>query len=104
MKGDKYAKIFTKIPVSAIFHNNYYSRYSEKCFTKTLEGIVWCHVGVHPDDYQHDGPKPTETSVTVFCYESVIHLLRTLKISTVILFSSTMTVPISKSPKMSPFF
>ena len=29
------------------------------------------HVGAHPDGHQHGGLKPTETSVTEFCYKSV---------------------------------
>ena len=27
--------------------------------------------GAHPDELQHGGQKPTETSVTEFCYKSV---------------------------------
>jgi len=30
-----------------------------------------CNVGAHPDGHQHGGWKPTETSVTEFCYKSV---------------------------------
>ena len=29
------------------------------------------HVGAHPDGHQHGSRKPTETSVTEFCYKSV---------------------------------
>ena len=29
------------------------------------------HVGAHPDGHQHGGRKPTETSVTEFCYKNV---------------------------------
>ena len=29
------------------------------------------HAGAHPDELQHGGQKPTETSVTEFCYKSV---------------------------------
>ena len=29
------------------------------------------HVGAHPDGHQHGGRKPTETSVSEFCYKSV---------------------------------
>ena len=30
-----------------------------------------CHAGAHLDELQHGGRKPTETSVTEFCYKSV---------------------------------
>ena len=29
------------------------------------------HAGVHLDEHQHGGPKPTGTSVTEFCYKSM---------------------------------
>ena len=43
-------------------------------------------VGAHPDKLQHGGQKPTETSVTEFCYKSVNLLLEELMNSKVILF------------------
>ena len=42
--------------------------------------------GAHPDELQHGGQKPTETSVTEFCYKSVNLLLEELMNSKVILF------------------
>ena len=36
------------------------------------ERFVWRrHAGAHLDELQHGGQKPTETSVTEFCYKSV---------------------------------
>ena len=37
-----------------------------------LPKFVWrSHAGAHPDELQHGGRKPTETSVTEFGYKSV---------------------------------
>ena len=36
------------------------------------------HAGAHLDELQHGGQKPTETSVTEFCYKSVNLLLEEL--------------------------
>jgi len=51
--------------------------------SKYLKTFVWrCHVGAHPDGHQHGGRKPTEISVTEFCYKSVnlsLEELKTLK-------------------------
>ena len=45
---------------------------SEKMFYPNLQRFVWRrHTGAHPDEHQHGGRKPTETSVTEFCYKSV---------------------------------
>ena len=54
---------------------------SEKCFVfeiseemiyPNLKRFVWrLHAGAHPDEHQHGGRKPTETSVTEFCYKRV---------------------------------
>ena len=44
------------------------------------------HAGAHPDELQHGGQKPTETSVTEFCYKSVNLLLEELTNIKVILF------------------
>ena len=38
------------------------------------------HAGTHLDELQHGGRKPTETSVTEFCYKSV-NLLVVLVVS-----------------------
>ena len=36
------------------------------------ETFVWRrHADAYPDGHQHGGRKPTETSVTEFCYKSV---------------------------------
>ena len=41
-------------------------------FYPNLQRFVWRrHAGAHPDGNQHSGRKPTETSVTEFCYKSV---------------------------------
>ena len=42
--------------------------------------------GAHPDELQHGGRKPTETSVTEFCYKSVNLVLEELINIKVILF------------------
>ena len=47
-----------------------------------METPCWCH----PDEYQHGGRKPTETSVTEFFYKSVNLLLEDLINTKVILF------------------
>ena len=52
MKGGKYATTLAKIQVGGIFR---------------IRDIP----GAHLDELQHGGPKPTETSVTEFCYKSV---------------------------------
>ena len=45
---------------------------SQKMFYPNLYRFVWRrHAGAHPDEHQHGGRKPTETSVTEFCYKSV---------------------------------
>ena len=44
----------------------------EETFCPNLWRFVWRrHAGAHPDELQHGGRKPTETSVTEFCYKSV---------------------------------
>ena len=42
----------------------------EETFYQNLYGDAR-HAGAHPDELQHGGRKPTETSVTEFCYKSV---------------------------------
>ena len=45
---------------------------SEEMFYPNLQRFVWRrHAGAHLDELQHGGRKPTETSVTEFCYKSV---------------------------------
>ena len=60
------------------------------------------HVGVHPDGHQHGGRKPTETSVTEFCYKSINLSLEELKNVNIMLFPNTRTVQIAKFPEISP--
>ena len=67
MKEGKDAKSFAKILVTAIFlmqdmRRNFLPKFIE---------IVWRrHAGAHSHGHQHGGRKPTETSVTEFCYKS----------------------------------
>ena len=68
--------------------------------------IVICigrHVGAHPDGHQHGGRKPTETSVTEFCYKSVNLSLEELKNIKIILFLIQEPVQIAKLPEISHF-
>jgi len=52
-----------------------------------LQSFVWRrHLGAHPDGHQHGGRKPTETSVTEFCYKRVNLSREELKNNTVLLF------------------
>ena len=41
---------------------------------------------IHPNGHQHGGWKPTETSVTEFCYESVSLSFEELKSNKIIIF------------------
>ena len=44
----------------------------EETFYPNLLRFAWRrHAGAHPDEHQHGGRKPIETSVTEFCYKSV---------------------------------
>ena len=60
------------------------------------------HVCAHPDGHQHGGRKPTETSVTEFCYKSVNLSLEELKNIKIILFLIQEPVQIAKFPEISP--
>ena len=60
-------------------------------------------VGAHPDGHQHGGRKPTETSVTEFCYKSVNLYLEELKTIKIILFLIQEPVQIVKFPEISNF-
>ena len=71
MKGGTYAKNLAKIEVRGIFRirdirRNVLPRFIEICMETPC-----CCAGAHLDELQHGGRKPTETSVTEFCYESV---------------------------------
>ena len=59
----------------------------EETFYPNLQRFVWRrHAGAHPDEPQHGGRKPTETSVTEFCDKSVNLFFEELIIIKVILF------------------
>ena len=59
----------------------------EETFYPNLQRFVWrSHAGAHPDKHQHGGRKPTETSVTEFCYKNVNLFLNELINIKVILF------------------
>ena len=60
------------------------------------------HVGAHLDGHQHGGQKPTETSVTEFCYKSVNLSLEELKNIKITLFLIQEPVQIAKFPEISP--
>ena len=64
MREGKYAKTLAKILVTAIF----LMRDMRRSFFTQIFGD---YAGAHPYGHQHSGRKPTETSVTVFCYKSV---------------------------------
>ena len=65
MKGGTYTKTLAKIQLRGIFRIRDIRR-------KVLWRFVWRrHACVHLDELQHGGRKPTETSVTEFCYKSV---------------------------------
>ena len=58
-------------------------------------------VGAHLDGHQHGGRKPTETSVTEFCYKGVNLSLEELKNIKIILFLKQESVQIAKFPEIS---
>ena len=69
MKGGTCTKILAKNQVREIFR---IYEVSEEMFYPNLKRFVWRrHAGAHQDELQHGGLKPTETSVTEFCYKSV---------------------------------
>ena len=83
MKGSKYTKTLAKIWVEGIIRirdirGNVLPKFIGLCMETP------CHA--HPDEFQHGGRKPTETSVTEFCYKSVNLLLEELINIKVILF------------------
>ena len=84
MKGGTCTKILVKNQVRGIFR---IYEVSEEMFYPNLKRFVWRrHAGAHQDELQHGGRKPTETSVTEFCYKSVNLLLEELINIKVILF------------------
>ena len=91
---------FAKNQVSAVF-NSRASRISVS--SKFIEICMGRHVGAHPDGHQHGGRKPTERSVTEFCYESVNLSLEELKNIKIILFLIQEPMQIAKIPEISHF-
>ena len=60
---------------------------SEEMFYPDLQRFVWRrHAGAHLDGLQHGGRKPTEASVTEFCYKSGNSFFEELIAIKVILF------------------
>ena len=83
MKGGKYTKTLAKIQVRGIFRIRDIRR---NVLPKLTEICMRRHAGAHLDELQHGGRKPTETSVTEFCYKSVNLFLEELINIKVILF------------------
>ena len=75
---------FAKIQVTAVVLK---SEICGEMFYSNLQRFVWRrHAVAHPDGHQHAGRKPTETSVTEFCYKSVNLSLEELRNIKTILF------------------
>ena len=64
MKGGTYTKTLAKIQVRGMFRIRDIRR-------NVLPKLWRRHAGAHLDELQRGGRKPTETSVTEFCYKSV---------------------------------
>ena len=88
-----------KNQVTAVFNSRAIRRSASYKF---IEICMGSHVGAHPNGHQHGGRKPTETSVTEFCYKSVNLSLEELKNIKIILFLIQEPVPIAKFPEISP--
>ena len=87
MKGGTYTKTLANIQVREIFRIRYIRRNVLPKLTEISWRFVWRrHAGAHLDELQHGGRKPTETSVTEFCYESVNLFLEKLINTKLILF------------------
>ena len=65
--------IFYVFSLLLIYIRNVLPKFIELCME--TPSAVWRR---HPDELQHGGRKPTETSVTEFCYKSVNLLLEEL--------------------------
>ena len=89
----------TKNQVSAVFNSRAIRR---SVSSKFIEICMGRHLGAHLDGHQHGGRKPTETSVTEFCYKSVNLSLEELKNIKIILFLIQEPVQIVKFPERSP--
>ena len=99
MIGDCNINNVTKNQVSAVFNPRAIRR---SVSSKFIEIFMGRHVGAHPDGHQHGGRKPTETSVTEFCYKSVNSSLEVLKNIKIILFLIQEPFQIVKFPEISP--
>ena len=99
MIDDSNINNLAKNQVSAVFNPRVIRR---SVSTKFIEICMGRHVGAHPDGHQHGGRKPTETSVTEFCYKSVNISLEELKNIKLILFLIQEPVQIVKFPEISP--
>ena len=87
MKGGTYTKTLANIQVREIFRIRYIRRSVLPKLTEISWRFVWRrHAGAHLDELQHGGRKPTETSVTEFCYKSVNLFLEKLINTKLILF------------------
>ena len=86
MKGGKYAKTLATIQIRGILRILDIRR---NVLPKFLEICMETPCGAHPDERQHGGRKPTETSFTEFCYKSVNLLFEELININIILFSNT---------------
>ena len=83
MKGGKYTKTLAQIWVEEIIRIR---DIRGNVLPKFIELRMETPAGAHPDELQHGGRKPTETTVTEFCYKSVNLLLKELINIKVILF------------------
>ena len=88
-----------KNQVSAVFNSHAIRR---SVSSKFIEICMGRYVGAHPDGHQHGGRKPTETSVTEFCYKSVNLSLEERKNIKTILLLIQEPVQIGKFPEISP--
>ena len=75
MRDDCNINSLAKNQVSAVFNSRAIRR---SVSSKFIEICMERHVGAHPDGHR-GGRKPTETSVTEFCYRSVNLSLEELK-------------------------
>ena len=87
MKESEYAKTLAKIQVTLIFLMQdmriiFLPKFIAICIWRRQDGT-------HPHEHQHGDRKPSETSVTEFCYKSVNFSLEELKnIKIIVLFRS----------------
>ena len=83
MKGGTYTKTLAKIQVRGIFRIR---DIRKNILPKFIEICMETPSGAHLDELQHGGRKPTETSITEFCYKSVNLFFEKLITIKVILF------------------